>query len=338
MPVLPAATDATVPAGPKETTTAAFLSPEAALGRAAHPLRTTGPRGGLAGLRPFGRMVGDARVVGLGEATHSSHEFFTVKQRVLRYLVEEKGFRAFAPEAPWSTGLRLDAYLLRGEGDLKRITDEEFRGAYRWWNNAGYRDLLRWIRAYNVENPEDPVRFVGDDSGFAGAGLYDAVNAYAAAVRTELAAETAELHPGRRPSTDAGTYVDAYLSKPLDERKALAGRTGRTRHHRTRPGPGAVPRLHGGPAQRPGGGPHLARLAACWSRPGSHGAATARGGRPTRPPALSPGATGRPRRTADATVRGTGRRAPDERSGRFLWAACRPLTGPLVPPPARAPR
>lgn len=71
---------------------AAFRTPEAALGRVAHPLRTTEPRGGLADLRPFGLVVGDARVVGLGEASHSSHEFFTVKHRVLRYLVEEKAF------------------------------------------------------------------------------------------------------------------------------------------------------------------------------------------------------------------------------------------------------
>ena len=100
-----------------------------------------------------------------GEATRSSHEFFTVKHRVFRDLVEEKGFRAFALEVPWSTGLRLDAYLMRGEGRLKQIMDEEFQGTYQWWNNAEYRDLLQWMRAYDIEHPEDPVRFVGDDGG-----------------------------------------------------------------------------------------------------------------------------------------------------------------------------
>ncbi|WP_241269696.1 erythromycin esterase family protein [Streptomyces chrestomyceticus] len=219
--------DAAAPAGPEAAAAATFRSPEAALDRVAHPLRTTEPRGGLADLRPFGRMVGDARVVGLGEATHSSHEFFTVKHRILRYLVEEKGFRAFALEAPWSTGLRLDAYLLRGEGDLKQIMDEEFRGDYRWWNNAEYRDLLQWIRAYNVKHPKDPVRFVGDDGGFAGAELYDKVSAYAAAARPELAPELTELYRGLRPATDAERYVSDYLAKPLAERKELAERTGR---------------------------------------------------------------------------------------------------------------
>ncbi|MEV8550779.1 erythromycin esterase family protein [Streptomyces glaucescens] len=218
---------AAAPAGPEAAAAAALGSPEAALGRVAHPLRTTEPHGGLADLRPFGRMVGDARVVGLGEATHSSHEFFTVKHRVLRYLVEKKGFRAFALEAPWSTGLRLDAYLLRGEGDLQQIMDEEFQGTYRWWNNAEYRDLLQWMRMYNVRHPKDPVRFVGDDGGFAGAELYDKVGAYAAASRPELAPRLTELYRGLRPATDAETYVGDYLSKPMAERQELAERTGR---------------------------------------------------------------------------------------------------------------
>ncbi|MEV0537861.1 erythromycin esterase family protein [Kitasatospora sp. NPDC050463] len=232
--------DAAAPAGPEEGAAGAFRSPEAALGRVAHPLRTTDPSGALADLRPFGRMVGEARVVGLGEATHGSHEFFTVKHRVFRYLVEEKGFRAFALEAPWSSGLRLDAYLLRGEGDVEQIMDEEFRGTYRWWNNAEYRGLLQWMRAYNVEHPKDPVRFVGDDGGFAGVELYDKVNAYAAEARPELAPRLAELYRGLRPATDAETYVNDYLAKPAAERRELAERTGRAVELlQQRPGTGA---------------------------------------------------------------------------------------------------
>ncbi|MEU5772290.1 erythromycin esterase family protein [Streptomyces venezuelae] len=227
--VAPAASSATPPAPPAAAApdANAARSPKAALDRVAHPLRTTEPRGSLTDLRPFGRMVGDAKVVGLGEATHNSHEFFTVKHRILRYLVEKKGFRAFALEAPWSTGLRLDAYLLRGEGELKQIMDEEFQGSYQFWNNAEYRDLLQWMRAYNVKHPKDPVHFVGDDNGFAGVELYDKVSAYAAAARPELSAKLTELYQGLRPTTDADTYVEDYLSKPLAERKELAERTGR---------------------------------------------------------------------------------------------------------------
>ncbi|MEV7659458.1 erythromycin esterase family protein [Streptomyces anulatus] len=236
--ISPAATAATPPAtstasaatslaGLQEVTSSTFRSPEAALSRVAHTLRTTEPGGGLADLRPFGRMIGNARVVGVGEATHSSHEFFTVKHRAFRYLVEKKGFRAFALEAAWSTGLRLDAYVTRGEGDLKQIMNEEFQGDYRWWNNAEYRDLFQWMRAYNVKHPKDPVRFVGDDGGFAGAELYDKVSAYAAKARPEIAPQLAELYQGLRPTTDAEKYVNDYWAKPLAARKELAERTGR---------------------------------------------------------------------------------------------------------------
>ncbi|MFJ2913562.1 hypothetical protein ACIO8F_30040 [Streptomyces sp. NPDC087228] len=82
-----------------------------AIERAAHPLLSAEPTGGFRDLRPFGRMVGNATVVGVGEATHSSHEFFSFKHRAFRYLVQEKGFRTFALEAPWSTGQRLNDYV-----------------------------------------------------------------------------------------------------------------------------------------------------------------------------------------------------------------------------------
>ncbi|CAM5603248.1 erythromycin esterase family protein [Streptomyces tanashiensis] len=244
--VAPAASAAAPPAASAASASpdaVAFRSPEAALDRVAHPLRTTEPRGNVADLRPFGTMVGDATVVGVGEATHSSHEFVTLKRRMLRYLVEEKGFRTFALEAAWSSGLRIDAYLTRGEGDLKQIMDEEFQGTYRWWNNAEYRDLLQWARSYNIQHPGDPVRFVGDDNGFAGPQLYDKVNTFAAASSPELAAQITELYQGLRPTISAETYVNDYFAKPLAERKAIAERTGRAvdllKQH-----PGADPDAH----------------------------------------------------------------------------------------------
>ncbi|MFD7689892.1 hypothetical protein [Streptomyces sp. NPDC059781] len=44
----------------------------------------------------LGRMVGDAGVVGLGEATHGSRDFFRMKHRVLRHLVESRRPRTWA--------------------------------------------------------------------------------------------------------------------------------------------------------------------------------------------------------------------------------------------------
>ncbi|MFD3547470.1 erythromycin esterase family protein [Streptomyces sp. NPDC058655] len=241
---VPAGAAALAPAGATASVSvsaSAAESPVTALGRVAAPLRSTDPRGRLGDLRALGRMVGDAEVVGLGEATHSSHEFFTLKHRVFRYLVEEKGFRTFALEGSWSAGLRLNGYVLHGRGDLRQIMDEEFQNVYASWNNAEYRDLVQWMRDYNLRHPKDPVQFMGNDSAYAGPELYDRVDAYAAGALPHLAPRLAELYRGLRPTTGADGYVDAYLAKPLAERRALAERTALavTLLEQQRPGPDA---------------------------------------------------------------------------------------------------
>ncbi|MGW1785583.1 erythromycin esterase family protein [Streptomyces sp. NPDC002143] len=200
----------------------------AAVQRAARPLHSTEPRGSLEDLGPVGAMVGRARVVGVGEATHGSHEFVTMKHRVFRYLVEQKGFRTVALEAPWSTGRRLDAYIVHGQGDPRRIMSEDFQYAYELWNSAEYLDLVAWMRAYNLRHPGDPVRIMGDDFGYTGPELYDRVIGYVAATHPELRERIAELYRGLPPTLPSGAYQKAYFTRPLAERQELADRTGRS--------------------------------------------------------------------------------------------------------------
>ncbi|WP_327319860.1 erythromycin esterase family protein [Streptomyces sp. NBC_01235] len=211
----------------------------AALDRAAHPLRTVEPGGDTADLRALDAMTGDAAVVGLGEATHSSHDFFALKDRVFRHLVEERGFRTFALEAPWSTGLRLDDYVVHGKGDPARIMSEEFQRDYLWWNNTDYLGLVKWMRAYNVRHAEDPVRFMGDDIAWTGPEVYDEVTAYVAAHHPQLSARLAELYRGLRPTTATGAYIEEYLNKPYAQRVEMAERTGRALELLRRRQPGA---------------------------------------------------------------------------------------------------
>ncbi|KUL41933.1 erythromycin esterase family protein [Streptomyces regalis] len=210
-----------------------------ALDRAAHPLRTVEPGGATGDLRPLDRMIGGARVVGLGEATHGSHDFFALKHRVFQRLVEEKGFRTFALEAPWSTGLRLNDHVLYGKGDPRRIMREEFQRDYQLWNNTDYLRLVEWMRAYNVRHPGDPVRFMGDDVAWTGPELYDAVEDYAADAAPGLSARLAELYRGLRPTVPTGAYIEQYLSLPYAEREERADRTGKALQLLKRQAPGA---------------------------------------------------------------------------------------------------
>ncbi|MFI8089758.1 erythromycin esterase family protein [Streptomyces sp. NPDC086080] len=196
-----------------------------AIERSAHTLRTTDPRGSLKDLRALGRMIGDADVVGLGEATHGSRDFFHMKHRILRYLVEERGFRSFSAELPWGSGVRINEYVLYGKGDLHRIAREEFQGPYRICNNTDFLNLVEWMRAYNRHHPTDPVQFTGNDMGYAGPELYRRVTDHVARTHPHLRARVATLYDGLAPATDAATYLERYSELPLAERRQRAERT-----------------------------------------------------------------------------------------------------------------
>lgn len=60
--------------------------------------------------------LAQSAVVGLGEATHGTREFFHLKDRVIRALVERGGFRTIAIEAPVAATMTADGYVFDGRG------------------------------------------------------------------------------------------------------------------------------------------------------------------------------------------------------------------------------
>ncbi|WP_405358672.1 erythromycin esterase family protein [Kitasatospora sp. NBC_00085] len=186
-----------------------------ALERAAYRLRSTEPGGGTTDLRPLGAMVGDAKVVGLGEATHGSHEFFAMKERVFRHLVEEKGFTTFALEMSWTAGLRIDEYIQGGPGDARQVAKEELAGSP--WEREEFVSLIAWMRQYNDRHPDRKVHFMGNDIGAPrlGNAVFDRVASHVRATHPEDLPRLEELYAGLRPLDD----VFAYLRRPLAERR-----------------------------------------------------------------------------------------------------------------------
>ncbi|MET9105815.1 erythromycin esterase family protein [Streptomyces zhihengii] len=193
----------------------------------------------LSDLRPLAAMAGSATVVGVGEATHGSSEFFTTKHRLFRHLVEHEGFTTYALEANWSAGLRLNAYVLRGEGDPRTIMREEFQESYLIWHTREYLDLLEWMRRHNVRHPDRPVQFMGNDIAYAGPRLFDEVTSYVAARHPRLLPEFERLYAASRPSGGVRETIERSMRRPLAERRAMAAdvRAAFALLERQRPGP-----------------------------------------------------------------------------------------------------
>jgi erythromycin esterase-like protein len=130
------------------------------LSSAVWPLRTAIPDGNLDDLKPLGDAIGTARIVGMGEATHGTSEFFSIKDRVLRFLVERRGFTVFAMEMPWTNGIAIDDYITGGKGNSRTLLASTFPV----WDNQEVADLIEWMRSYNAAPGAHPtLRFVGID-------------------------------------------------------------------------------------------------------------------------------------------------------------------------------
>src|SRR5205085_813731 len=79
------------------------------------PIKGVEPGMGWADLQPLKEALADVRVVGLGEATHGSREFFQFKHRMIEFLIREMNFNSFAIEANYATCLKLNDFVLGGK-------------------------------------------------------------------------------------------------------------------------------------------------------------------------------------------------------------------------------
>ena len=110
-------------------------------------------------LEPFRNIVGDARFVALGESTHTSRGYYQAKARLIRFMVEQMGFRVLAFETPWLEALPAAQYVASCAG----TPEAALAGLNGVWRDASVRDMLRWMCEYNRAHPNDPVSFFGFD-------------------------------------------------------------------------------------------------------------------------------------------------------------------------------
>jgi len=61
-------------------------------------LKSVKAESGFEDLSPLKNVLKDVQIVGLGEATHGTKEFFQMKHRMLEFLVKEMGFTVLALE------------------------------------------------------------------------------------------------------------------------------------------------------------------------------------------------------------------------------------------------
>jgi len=104
----------------------------------------------------------DAQIYGFGEATHHSKDFFNIKTKFFKYLVEKQGVKTFMMEESYQAEKSVNEWISGGEGNRLTIL-EKFTLAP--WHCNEIVDLLEWMRNYNQnKSKEEQIRFYGIDT------------------------------------------------------------------------------------------------------------------------------------------------------------------------------
>jgi erythromycin esterase len=193
------------------------------LAKTAVPFATVVPGSDESDLGPLKQMIGSASLVGMGEDTHGTREFFQMKHRVFQYLVHQMGFTHFAIEATWPEANDMNTYVLTGKGDPNVLLSN----MYFWtWRTQEVLDLVKWMRSWNVTAPPaQRVQFLGFDMQFPGAAM-DTVAGFVARVDSANNGFVTQrytcLGPYRNHGATSGQSGATYAALPSATRAACA--------------------------------------------------------------------------------------------------------------------
>jgi erythromycin esterase-like protein len=111
-------------------------------------------------------LVGDARFVLIGEASHGTHEFYKCRAEITKRLIAEKGFSAVAVEADFPDAYRVNRFA-RGIGedaDAERALGNFQRFPLWMWRNEEVLEFVEWLREHNTgKSPIEQAGFYGID-------------------------------------------------------------------------------------------------------------------------------------------------------------------------------
>ncbi len=129
--------------------------------KTAVPLASAGSANDFRDLRSLQNSIGGARVVGLGEAARRVQEFYEVRTRLLKFLIQDVGFTGLAMETGFAEATKVNDYVLGRIGEPAN---------WQNWFTFGFGDevetkaMIRWMRQYNEDSRHRrKIHFYGID-------------------------------------------------------------------------------------------------------------------------------------------------------------------------------
>ena len=107
------------------------------------------------------KKFADAKIFGFGEATHHGKEFFDIKAKFFKYLVEVHNVKVFIIEDSYPSEAGINEWISGGKGNAKTIANNF---SIAPWYCKEVVNLLEWMRNYNLAKTKDQqICFYGMD-------------------------------------------------------------------------------------------------------------------------------------------------------------------------------
>ena len=166
--------------------------------------------------------IGDSRLVLLGEATHGTAEFYDMRARITRELIEKKGFNIIAVEADWPDATHIDHYI-RNTGHKPGFTKKPFSDFPSWmWANHSVLAFTHWLKEYNQYIHSDGAAITAEKTvSFYGIDFYNIFSSMEAVLDylQDVDPEAAEVARWRYGCLMPWAYDPSIYSQLIESRR-----------------------------------------------------------------------------------------------------------------------
>lgn len=92
-------------------------------------------------------LFSSKKITGLGEATHGTHDFFTVRSALTKFLIQECGYKTVLLESSFGSMLYINDYVVSGRGNIDSLLR---KNAYWIYYTSEVKNFFNWLKEYNA--------------------------------------------------------------------------------------------------------------------------------------------------------------------------------------------
>lgn len=117
-------------------------------------------------LATLGDIFKNKKIIGLGEATHGTREFYVYKAKIIRYLIKNQNLKLVLFESNMAGLESINNYIQnKSSADINTVIQQS--SLFSIYQSQEVADLIEWIKSFNQSKPDhEKVRFGGIDTHY----------------------------------------------------------------------------------------------------------------------------------------------------------------------------